>query len=64
MSAILEQSGIGIHTGQHACVRVQAAPTGHGLVFVRTDLPNQPRIPARLEHVCPSARCTRLEANG
>ena len=64
MSAVLEQSGIGIHTGQHACVRVQAAPAGHGLVFVRTDLPGAPRIPARLEHVSPSARCTRLEANG
>jgi UDP-3-O-[3-hydroxymyristoyl] N-acetylglucosamine deacetylase/3-hydroxyacyl-[acyl-carrier-protein] dehydratase len=64
MSAVLEQSGIGIHTGQHAFVRVQAAPTGHGLVFVRTDLPGAPRIPARLEHVSPSARCTRLEANG
>lgn len=64
MSAVLEKSGIGIHTGQHASVRVLATSAGHGLVFVRIDLPGAPRIPARLEHVSPSARCTRLEANG
>lgn len=64
MSSEVRKSGFGIHTGQHAEVVVRLAPPGTGIVFVRTDLPGAPRIPARLDCVSPSARCTRLEAHG
>src|SRR5882724_1160807 len=34
----IEFSGIGLHTGEHATVRVLPAPSGKGIVFRRVDL--------------------------
>jgi UDP-3-O-[3-hydroxymyristoyl] N-acetylglucosamine deacetylase/3-hydroxyacyl-[acyl-carrier-protein] dehydratase len=59
-SGVFRLSGTGIHTGRPAEVEIRVASTGSGIVFVRTDLPDAPRIPARLEFVSPTARCTRL----
>ncbi|HEY2381537.1 MAG TPA: UDP-3-O-acyl-N-acetylglucosamine deacetylase [Terriglobia bacterium] len=36
----IEFSGIGLHTGEHATVRVLPAPAGKGIVFRRVDLDN------------------------
>lgn len=57
-------TGIGLHTGAPVTVRVAPAPAGHGIVFVRTDLPGAPRIPADAAHVGREPRRTALEANG
>ena len=35
-----EFSGIGLHTGEHATVRIFPAPAGKGIVFRRVDLDN------------------------
>ena len=35
-----------------------------GIIFRRVDLPGQPEVPARLEHLDPTARCTRLSRSG
>jgi len=39
-------AGVGLHTGETATVRFVPAPRDTGIVFVRTDLPSRPRIPA------------------
>jgi len=44
-------AGIGLHTGRHVRVAIVPAPIGTGIVFVRTDLAGQPRIPARASYV-------------
>src|SRR5205823_6459882 len=49
-------SGIGLHTGARVACRVCAAPADHGLVF----LSGTSRIPARLEFVVESTRCSAL----
>ncbi len=43
-------SGIGIHTGASVTVRILPAPAGAGVVFIRTDLPHRPTIPASPRH--------------
>ncbi len=39
---------------------LQPAEAGHGIVFQRTDLPKKPLIPARLDYVKATPRCTIL----
>ncbi|NJM45164.1 MAG: UDP-3-O-acyl-N-acetylglucosamine deacetylase [Alkalinema sp. RU_4_3] len=41
-------SGVGLHSGTTATVRLVPAPQGRGRYFVRTDLPGQPEIPATI----------------
>lgn len=59
--------GIGIHTGQQVTVTFKPAPVDHGIVFVRVDLPDSPRVPASINYVVPSrdyARRTTLSRHG
>lgn len=53
-------SGIGLHTGARVRCRVFPAPTDHGIVFRS----GRERIPARLEFVVDSTRCSALGHNG
>ena len=60
-------NGVGIHTGQAVSVRVLPAPEDTGVVFVRTDLPHRPTIPAtsaQMVDVCKSVRRTTLSREG
>lgn len=52
--------GVGLHTGELVSLRFIPAPTNHGIVFCRVDLPHQPVIPARIEYVCETSRNTTL----
>jgi len=52
--------GIGLHTGEHCCVRVQPAPEQHGIVFRRVDLPGQPLVPAHVDYALEEPRATVL----
>lgn len=52
--------GIGLFTGAHVSVCFQKAHENHGIIFQRVDLPDQPCIPASLEHVYETPRCTQL----
>ena len=56
----LSLSGKGLFTGEPATIQIHPAPVNHGIVFQRTDLPGSPLIPAQLEFVAESLRCTRL----
>ena len=54
-------SGIGLHTGNQTTVTFKPAPIGHGIVFVRVDLPNSPEIPADIDNVVDITRGTTLK---
>lgn len=53
-------SGIGLFTGQHSSIRLLPAPPNSGIVFQRIDLPGSPEIPAQLEYIRQTPRCTLL----
>lgn len=40
-------AGVGVHTGEHVRVSLRPAAANHGIVFVRTDLSGDNRLPAR-----------------
>ncbi len=56
--------GIGLHTGKTTHLKFKSAPEDTGVVFVRVDLPGNPRIPAKVEHANHSDRSTSLEKDG
>ncbi|MFM7230948.1 MAG: UDP-3-O-acyl-N-acetylglucosamine deacetylase [bacterium] len=59
--------GVGLHTGEKGIMCFKPAPVGHGVRFVRTDLPNRPEVRVRPEnaHFDPGAgRRTILQQDG
>lgn len=44
-------AGVGVHTGAHVRVSVRPAPANHGIVFVRTDVVGDNRVPVSAEAV-------------
>jgi UDP-3-O-[3-hydroxymyristoyl] N-acetylglucosamine deacetylase/3-hydroxyacyl-[acyl-carrier-protein] dehydratase len=59
--------GVGLHTGEKGLMRFLPAPVGHGVRFVRTDLPGNPEVRVRPEnaHFDPGmARRTILQQDG
>ena len=59
-----ELSGVGLHSGETVRVKVLPAKSGEGRYFVRTDLPEQPTIPARVEAVGQTNLSTELTSEG
>lgn len=53
-------SGLGVHTGREVTLRFCPAKVDTGIVFRRTDLPNQPFIPATISSVCDTTRSTTI----
>ena len=51
-------SGVGVHGGLPANLTLKPAAADTGVVFIRTDLPGCPRIPARAETVCDTRLAT------
>src|SRR5882757_11189363 len=51
-------AGVGLHSGQRVRVSIRPAPAGAGIVFVRTDLPGDNRVPATAEAVTQTRLCT------
>ncbi|WP_435007217.1 3-hydroxyacyl-ACP dehydratase FabZ [Tundrisphaera lichenicola] len=56
-----EVRGISFLAGLDVRLRFRPADAGAGIVFVRTDLPDSPRIPAHVRHVIPRQRRTTIE---
>lgn len=52
--------GIGLHLGRECRLTFTPAPANQGIVFVRTDLPGSPPIPALVQEVSASERRTQL----
>ncbi|MBK6941637.1 MAG: UDP-3-O-[3-hydroxymyristoyl] N-acetylglucosamine deacetylase [Planctomycetes bacterium] len=61
LRAPLELKGIGLHTGRETTVKVLPAGPDQGVIFVRTDLPDAPHIPATLDFLAQGARRTALK---
>src|SRR5215470_7103018 len=59
----IEFSGIGLHTGEHATVRILPAPAGTGIVFRRIDLDNF-ELRADVASVARVAYATTLMSRG
>ncbi len=57
-------SGYGLHTGVMATITFKPAPENHGFQFKRTDLKNNPVIPANVKYVSDTSRGTSLEKDG
>ncbi len=60
LASPIKIEGRGLFTGQAVQMLLQPAEAGHGIIFQRVDLPGQPLIPARLEYVKATPRCTIL----
>ena len=58
----MTKTGIGVHRGKPATVRLHAAPVGHGIVFYRTDKPGEVRVCP--ESIKAANRAAILAANG
>lgn len=56
----ISYTGIGLHFGEISTVRFKPAGENEGVVFVRTDLPNHPEIPADIDHVVDISRGTTI----
>lgn len=55
--------GVGLHSGKPASMRLLPAPTGHGIVFVRTDIKDTAdncRIPATWNNVNFATLCSQI----
>jgi UDP-3-O-[3-hydroxymyristoyl] N-acetylglucosamine deacetylase len=51
-------AGVGVHGGLPANLTLKPAAANTGVVFVRTDLPGRPAIPARADAVCDTRLAT------
>ena len=57
-------SGIGLHSGKSVHLVLKPAPVNHGIKFVRKDLPDNPRIPARFNCVVDTSLATVIGSDG
>ena len=57
-------TGHGLHTGRPVTLQLLPASEGHGIVFQRTDLRGEPRVPALVQYVGRTRRSTSLAAEG
>jgi len=56
--------GVGLHLGQQCTLTFHPAPSGSGITFRRTDLPDSPTVHARAELAVLSERRTQLGFDG
>ena len=60
----IKLEGIGIHTGQQTSVILRPAQENSGIVFIRTDLPDRPKIPVGVENLLDSVKSPRRTSLG
>ncbi|WP_227368013.1 UDP-3-O-acyl-N-acetylglucosamine deacetylase [Halomonas sp. M20] len=60
----MRATGVGLHSGEKVRLTLRPAPINTGIVFVRTDLDPEVRIPARAENVTDTTLCTALSSDG
>ncbi|NCA81105.1 MAG: bifunctional UDP-3-O-[3-hydroxymyristoyl] N-acetylglucosamine deacetylase/3-hydroxyacyl-ACP dehydratase, partial [Sphingobacteriia bacterium] len=56
-------NGVGLHTGQNVKMTFLPAPSNHGFVFKRIDLPEQPTIKVDADNVFDTSRGTSIKQN-
>ncbi len=60
----VEKIGIGLHSGVEVQMKIKPAEIDTGIIFVRTDLDDKPKIHATANNVTSTLRATTLEENG
>src|ERR1700751_4101375 len=53
-------SGTSLHTGEKVTLKLHPAAAGHGIKFKRKDLPEEPTIDAKIEHLKTVERATTI----
>jgi UDP-3-O-[3-hydroxymyristoyl] N-acetylglucosamine deacetylase/3-hydroxyacyl-[acyl-carrier-protein] dehydratase len=53
-------TGTSLHTGSQVTLKLQPAPADHGIKFRRADLPDEPTIDAKIDHVKFVERATTI----
>lgn len=53
-------TGRGLHSGREVTIVLNPAPADTGIVFIRVDLPDRPRIPAKSDSVTSTIRATTI----
>ncbi|MCK4423546.1 MAG: bifunctional UDP-3-O-[3-hydroxymyristoyl] N-acetylglucosamine deacetylase/3-hydroxyacyl-ACP dehydratase [Candidatus Omnitrophica bacterium] len=56
--------GVGLHTGKKVKIELKPAPVDAGIVFIRTDLPGRPQIPAHVTNIIDVSRRPRRTSVG
>ncbi len=56
--------GVGLHSGKEVRLELKSADVDSGIIFLRTDLPNRPKIHATAANVTATLRATTLEEDG
>ena len=64
LAASISYSGNGLHPGKPVTMTLKPAAPDTGIVFIRTDLPDQPEIHAKAELVTSTLRATTISENG
>ena len=64
LAASISYSGNGLHSGKPVTMTLKPAAPDTGIVFIRTDLPDQPEIHAKAELVTSTLRATTISENG
>ncbi|MDE1980965.1 MAG: UDP-3-O-acyl-N-acetylglucosamine deacetylase [Betaproteobacteria bacterium] len=64
LKTAVQTTGVGLHTGIKVVLNIRPAPVDNGIVFVRTDLPGAPAIPALAGNVTDTRLSTVIEAQG
>jgi len=57
---VIRATGIGLHTGEQVYLTLRPAPPDTGIVFIRTDLEPEARLPARVSQVVDTTLATTL----
>jgi len=63
IASVVSYQGRGLHKGQPVKLIFRPAPVDTGIVFIRTDLPGRPAIPAGVEWVVDTTRGTTLQSD-
>ena len=64
LKSVVSASGVGLHTGQKARIRLRPAPADTGIVFRRVDLASPVDIPARADLVGDTRLASCLSRDG
>ena len=64
LKTAVQTTGIGLHSGVKVVLNIRPAPVDTGIVFLRSDLPGAPAIPAIAENVTDTRLSTLIECHG
>ncbi|HAX61436.1 MAG TPA: UDP-3-O-[3-hydroxymyristoyl] N-acetylglucosamine deacetylase, partial [Elusimicrobia bacterium] len=60
ISKEVSYSGTGLHTGNNVSIKLKPATENTGIIFVRTDMPDKPKIKADISNVLTTVRGTTV----